>query len=279
VLHVRLDHVEPEVTDHLRELLNALLVGGDLCLQVWGIMLRHNEVPQRLNWGLSLTAGGQTATDDEVNSGLTGTRRVNGLPVYQDEGRTLLHLGGAYSARDPNDNNVSFSARPEARFAPNFVATGDIPADKNTVWGFEAAAVFGRFWSQFEWLQSEVPSDNLGDLTFEGSYVEVGWFYTGENRFYKTTDGTFGRVTPNRLFKDGNPFTKKGDCGALEFTARYSALDLNDGLVRGGAMKNYSVGMNWYLSDSSEVKLNLIHSDVQGVGGANLALIRYQFNP
>ena len=44
-------------------------------------------------------------------------------------------------------------------------------------------------------------------------------------------------------------------------------------------MKNYSVGMNWYLSDSSEVKLNLIHSDVKGVGGANLVLIRYQFNP
>jgi phosphate-selective porin OprO/OprP len=245
----------------------------------WGIMFRHNEVPQRLNWAVSLTAAGQSATDDQVNSNFTVTTRVTGLAVYEDDGRTLLHLGGAYSARDPNNNVVSFSARPEARFVPDFIATGDIPADLNTVWGIEAAAVFGQFWSQAEWLQSNVPSDDLGDLTFGGSYVEAGWFYTGENRFYQTSDGTFGRVTPNHLFKNGNPFKKKGDCGALEFVARYSALDLNSGPVRGGAMKNFGVGMNWYLSESSSVKLNLIHSDVKDVGGANIVLIRYQYDP
>jgi phosphate-selective porin OprO/OprP len=245
----------------------------------WGIMFRHNEAPRRLNWAVSLTAAGQSATDDETTSNLTLTTRLTGLPVYQGDGRTLLHLGGSYSARDTSDNVVSFSARPEARFVPDFIATGDIAAERSTVWGLEAAAVFGQFWSQAEWVQSEVPSDGLGDLTFRGSYVATGWFYTGENRFYKTADGTFGRVTPNRLFKNGNPFTKKGDSGALEFVARYSALDLNSGLVRGGAMKNYSVGMNWYLSESSEFKLNLIHSDVKDVGGANLVLLRYQFNP
>jgi phosphate-selective porin OprO/OprP len=245
----------------------------------WGIMFKHNEAPQRLNWALALTAGGKSATDNQVTSNFTATFRITGLPIYQDQGRTLLHLGGAYSEGSPNGNNVSFSARPEARFAPDYVSTGDIGADKNTVWEVEAAAVFGPFWSQFEWLQSEVPSNDLGDLTFNGSYVEIGWFYTGENRFYQTSDGTFGRVTPNRLFKNGNPFTKKGDCGALEFTARYSALDLNDGAVRGGAMKNYGLGMNWYLSASSEIRLNYIHSDVMDVGGADLVLIRYQFNP
>lgn len=245
----------------------------------WGIMLRHNETPERLNWAVSLTAGGQTADETETESDFTLTGRMTGLPVYSDRGRQLLHLGGSYSIRDPNNNTVSFSARPEARFSPDFIATGDIAADKGIVWGLEAAAVFGRLWSQFEWLQSDVPSDDLGDLTFKGSYVEVGYFWTGENRFYKTIDGTFSRVTPNRLFKKGNPFTKKGDCGALEFTARVSALDLNDGLVSGGAMKNYSLGMNWFLSETSQVMLNVIRSDVKDLGKANLLLLRYQFNP
>jgi len=245
----------------------------------WGLMFRHNEAPQRLNWAVSLVARGQTAEDTETKSDFTITGRMTGLPVYQEGGRTLLHLGASYSARDPSDNVVSLSARPEARFSPDFIATGDIPTDKSLVKGLEAAAVFGPFWSQFEWLEVDVPSNDLGNLSFQGSYVEAGWFYTGENRFYKTSDGTFGHVTPNRLFKKGNPFTKKGDCGALEFTGRISVLDLNDGPVRGGRMKNYSLGMNWYLNEFSQIMLNLIHSDVENVGGANLVLVRYQFNP
>ena len=245
----------------------------------WGIMFRHNEAPERLNWGVSFTAGGQTADETETKSDFTITGRMTGLPVYSGSGRRLVHLGGSYSIRNPNNNTISFSARPEARFSPDFIATGDISADKGTIWGLEAAAVFGQLWTQFEWLQSDVPSDDLGNLSFEGSYVEVGYFWTGETRFYETKDGTFGRVTPNRLFKKGNPFTKKGDCGALEFTARVSALDLNDGLVRGGAMKNYSLGMNWFLSETSQIMLNLIRSDVADVGKANLLLLRYQFNP
>jgi hypothetical protein len=44
-------------------------------------------------------------------------------------------------------------------------------------------------------------------------------------------------------------------------------------------MKNFSVGMFWYLSDCREVRLNYIHSDVKGLGGSDLVLIRYQFNP
>jgi len=242
-------------------------------------MFRHNETPVRLNWGLSLTAGGQTADETQTKSDFTITGRMTGLPVYGDKGRQLVHVGASYSIRAPNNNTVGFSARPEARFAPDFISTGDISADKGIIWGLEAAAVFGQLWTQFEWLQSEVPSNDLGDLTFNGTYVEVGYFWTGENRFYKTADGTFGRLTPNRLFKGGNPFTKKGNGGALEFTARVSALDLNDGLVSGGAMKNYSVGMNWFLTETSQFMLNLIRSDVEDLGAANLLLLRYQFNP
>ena len=44
-------------------------------------------------------------------------------------------------------------------------------------------------------------------------------------------------------------------------------------------MKNYSVGMNWFLNETNQFMLNLIRSDVKDLGAANLVLLRYQFNP
>ena len=102
---------------------------------------------------------------------------------------------------------------------------------------------------------------------------------TGESRFYRTQDGTFGRLTPNRLFRGGNPFTGRGVGGALEVTGRYSTLDLNSGPIAGGEMYDISLGLNWYLNQTSRFMLNVIRSDVQNVGTADLVLLRFQFNP
>lgn len=44
-------------------------------------------------------------------------------------------------------------------------------------------------------------------------------------------------------------------------------------------MEDISVGINWYLTGTSRVMFNYIHSDVQHVGSANVFLLRYQFNP
>ena len=107
----------------------------------------------------------------------------------------------------------------------------------------------------------------------------MGWFLTGESRFYRTQDGTFGRLTPNRLFHGGNPFSRGSDGGALEFTARVSKLDLNSGAITGGEMRDFSVGMNWYLNETSRLMVNVIQSKLLDVGRANLLLLRYQFNP
>jgi phosphate-selective porin OprO/OprP len=125
----------------------------------------------------------------------------------------------------------------------------------------------------------EATSDQAGDPVFDGAYLEVGYFITGESRAYDATQGAFFRLTPNRLFHGGNPFTRHGDCGALEVTGRYSGLDLNDALVSGGRMTDLSLGMNWYTSQTSRFMLNYIRSELRGMGIANIALVRYQFNP
>jgi len=245
----------------------------------WGLMFRHSEASDRLFWAVAATTNGATTDDNRSNSKITFTGRVTGLPVYKDEGRRLVHLGLGYSVRSPTDNETEFAARPEARFAPFFVDTGVFSADKTQLLGLEFAVVHDRYWVQAEWIQSKATAAEFGDPKFGGAYVEMGWFLTGESRLYQTDEAIFGRVTPNKLFHGGNPFTGKGDGGAIEITGRYSTLDLNSGTISGGEMQDVSLGLNWYLTQASRLMLNYIHSEVQDVGNADLVLIRFQFNP
>jgi phosphate-selective porin OprO/OprP len=245
----------------------------------WGLMLRHTEATDRLFWAVSVTTDGQATDDNRVNADVSFTGRVTGLPWFRGDGRRLLHVGAYYTLRDPKSGEVRLSARPEARFAPFFADTGSIPAQKGYGGGFEIAAVFGALWLQGEWITIETRSDETGDPSFDGAYVEAGWFLTGESRGYVPESGTFGRLIPNRLFHGGNPFGRGSDGGAVEFVGRFSTLDLDDGLISGGEMVDVSVGLNWYLSHASRITFNYIHSHLRNVGSANLILLRYQYNP
>ncbi len=44
-------------------------------------------------------------------------------------------------------------------------------------------------------------------------------------------------------------------------------------------MTDVSLGMNWYLNQQFRFMLNLIHSDVRDLGTADIALVRFQYNP
>jgi phosphate-selective porin OprO/OprP len=245
----------------------------------YGLMVRHREINPRLTWAASLTTNSTDTDDNQGNSKLTVTGRITGLPVYHDQGRRLIHLGLAYSLRSPEGDEFRYRARPEARFAPFFVDTGTFPATGNSLVGLEFATVQGPWWVQAEGIGSFVSAEDAGDPTFTGAYVEAGWFFTGESRFYQTQDGTFGRLQPNRLFRGGNPFDLDSNGGALGVTLRYSQVDLSDGAISGGELRNASLGLNWYLTSASRVLFNFIHSKRVGGSSANLFLLRYQFNP
>ncbi len=53
------------------------------------------------------------------------------------------------------------------------------------------------------------------------------------------------------------------------FVGRASTTDLNDGPVQGGELRNFSLGMNWYLSQVNRVSLNYVHSYL--IDGASLS--------
>jgi phosphate-selective porin OprO/OprP len=244
-----------------------------------GLMVRHTEVNERLFWAVSATTNGKVTDDNRSNATFSFTGRVTGLPQYRDKGRRLVHLGLSLSIRNPKGDTAAIAARPEARFAPFFADTGEFSSEETHLGALEFATVQGPWWVQAEALRSRAESPDFGDPEFGGAYVEVGWFLTGESRFYRTFDATFGRLTPNTLFKGQNPFSRNKNGGAVEFVGRYSTLDLNSGVIQGGEMRDLTLGMNWYLSSSSRFMVNWVRSKLVDVGVANIFLLRYEFKP
>ncbi len=94
-----------------------------------------------------------------------------------------------------------------------------------------------------------------------GVYVQASYFLTGESRNYKTSVGSFGRVTPNNSFDPAS-----GHWGAFEVAGRYSWLDLQDEGNNGGEEQNVTLGLNWYLYSNLRLTANYVYADVKDTG-------------
>ena len=244
-----------------------------------GYMVHDTAHKGRMQWAVGFYTFGQQNEANSSNSSLSVTSRVTGLPIYRDNGRRLLHFGASISAREPQGGTIQYRSRPEARFVPFFVDTGDVNAGSILLGGLEAVAVSGPLSIQAEAIGSQLKGTDYGDLLFWGSYVQVGFFLTGDHRVYDKELGVFSRIAPRDKFSGKRLFKKGGPGGALELTGRISNVDLDDGEVQGGKMVDLSFGVNWYLSSTSMVKFNYIYSDVKDVGHSNIFLLRYQFRP
>jgi phosphate-selective porin OprO/OprP len=233
-----------------------------------GLMFHNSELGDRMTWSLGVFKDtndvGDRISDGEYNF----TARVTGTPWYEDKGRKLLHLGAAYSHRNPNDDKVRFRERPEVHISPRYVDTHDITGlDDMDLVGAEAALVAGPFSLQGEYINAMTNTADGTDPTFSGFYAMASYFLTGENRAYK--GGLFSRVKPKKNFGAGGP-------GAWEIAARYSHLDLDDGELEGGKLDDVTVGLNWYLNPNTRFMLNYVHADLDEVGQSDTFQMRAQ---
>jgi phosphate-selective porin OprO/OprP len=224
--------------------------------------------------------GDATFNDDGVNDfagdqdGWAITGRVSVIPWVDCACPTcrVSHLGvsGSYRTDLPTDN-IRFRSRPETGVGPRTIDTGnDIVADSITMFGAEAAIVLNRFSAQGEYMLVSVDAPEQEDPTYTGWYVQASYFLTGECRNYEKGKAVFGRVKPCRpLWCD----TSMKGPGAWELAARFSTVDLDDGViaVQGGKQWDLLFGVNWYLNNSVLVRFNYVHADIEDrpVGGAN----------
>ncbi len=208
---------------------------------------------------VAIAGYGQETGGSEDEEGFGAGGRATFAPL--NEAGRVVHLGAWGAWEDPSDTDTDLlrlRQRPEAHVTDRLVDTGTLMGVEDlTKWGVEAAAVAGPFSAQGEYMSMDVSrGDGFDDVDFDGWYAFASWFLTGESRPYKGKAGAFDRVKPQ------HPVTS-GGLGAWELAVRRSNIDLTDGVVTGGEMDNWTLGLNWYLTDYMRVMLNYINVEAE----------------
>ena len=188
------------------------------------------------------------------NGGRTVAARAIWLP--RNTPGHVLHLGGSTSIEHPRAHinglgqyqspRSRFQTGPEAGLTPSrLVDTG--PLDQvHSVHrqGLEAVWIEGPYSIQAEAMRTRVLRHQQPNFTGQGYYVFGSYVLTGESRGHARGQAT--NVIP------------RGDWGAWEILARYSAIDLDDGSVRGGREHNLTFGANWYINRYFKYQINQV---------------------
>ena len=162
---------------------------------------------------------------------------------------------------------------------PSLADTGIIAATTEEVLDVELAGVLGPWTLQSEYycvfihdavFPNSPPPVGIprGTLFYQGTYVELLYFLTGEHRAYDHKGAVFDRVVPNRNFNVWNEWL---DWGAWQVGIRYAFLDLQDKGVNGATLNDIVLGLNWFLYSNAKVQWNLAfdhrHPTPQGSSG------------
>jgi phosphate-selective porin OprO/OprP len=213
-----------------------------------GILLSGTGFGQRMTW-----AGG--VFNDWLDSG--GSRhdsatqyigRITWLPWTSQDESNLVHLGFGLRYTDAKEG-LRYGTEPEFNQSPDFVDTGVFEADSSLTYNLEAAWSKGPFWLFSEYVFNDVDAPELDSPDFTGYYVTGSWALTGEMRGYNRRSGIFNPLSVSKS-------VYQGGWGTWEVAARWSDIDLTDGLVEGGEMQILSLGLNWWLSPFFNVNLN-----------------------
>lgn len=221
-----------------------------------GILAHDSHSDDRFTWAVGFFRETNDQGFGQGDDGIVGTARVTGIPWLEDDSH-FLHLGVSMSRREFGANGVRFKARPGLHLAPSFVDTSAITTDHGNFIASEALWMMGATSLQVEHFEART-----GGYGFQGSYVQLSHFLTRDHRRFRRSFPQFIRVKPN-------------EGGAWELTGRASQIDLNDGTVRGGKMKDYTLGLNWYSNPNVRIMANMIYADLDSTGGALMFALRF----
>lgn len=246
----------------------------------WGLGYFRCSGAQDSTIALGIYQSGTDSSDLQGGDGsdTAATARWTMLPWNECEGEQLMHVGFALSARIPDRGVVVINQRPSSPLldlgdssASPFVPTIRIPSHFQQLFNAQWAFVDGPFWAQAEWYGSLIDQRGGDPIFLHGSYVDVGYFLTGEHRGYQTQNGTFGRIKVERPVVGGFSSHQHSDSlglGAWELTARFAYLDFFDpdtpvgpqGQAIGVKLSQATFGVNWYLADRLRLMFNYTYA-------------------
>lgn len=241
------------ITFHERALMDAFVPGR----AIGGSLTAH-----RPWWWVAGGLFGQEVDeigDDEldVSEGWAATGRFV-VRAFPDSTRGV-HLGVGATRRTPDarpggEGRFRFRSYPEAKIdRTRYLNTGRIEdAEHMALIGLEGVAVWGPVSVQAEHMRARVVREgDRAPVDLSGGYVFATWFPTGESRRYQAATAEFAQVTPRHAR------------GAVEIAVRRSRLDLNDQSadVTGGSAVQWTVGVNWHISERFRWTLNHVWVD------------------
>lgn len=242
-----------------RGLSNALVPKRNL-----GVMITENLTNRRLSTaalGMFRSSNGSFDTTD----GWSVTGRVTALPVYEQTGRRLLHLGASASYRQPSNDSLRFRTRPESHQAQYLADTLPFAAERDLRLGLEMGANIDSVSFQSELVFASVDGPpGAGSPLYPAGYFTASWILTGEHRSYRRNIGVFGRVQP----------TSKA--GAVELAMRTSYIDLDSAGVDGGSLHDVTAGVNWYVNNYVRLMFNYVAARPDGFGTEHIFQTRLQ---
>jgi phosphate-selective porin OprO/OprP len=209
---------------------------------VTGIWVGNSYLDQRTTWsGVAFRPDQGSSSGVYFGDGQWGMQgRLTGLPLYENDGRCLMHVGLSGGWRNGQANlansplrTFQLRARPElrdddpggspggAQAVPNansnrLIDTGVAVADNQWLMGLEYLAVLGPLSVQAEygwnWLEDAVGFAPSGlklnpalphgqNYIFSGGYIQLAYTLTGEHRSY---DKRLGRLDSYYFGRQGN---------------------------------------------------------------------------
>lgn len=228
-----------------------------------------------------------------------GVFRLAGRPVVTQDIDLYMGVSGSFAVHGEN-RKYSMNTGQEAQIwlTRPYLKTRTIDG-VDSIWsvGPQVALRYKRmlFISEYYSIHMQraaVNGENAPNLNFPGWYVSANYTLFGQPRIYEAQRGVF--VTP--IGPAFNPAA--GYWGALEWSARWSVMDLNSHKsrystdnkllgVNGGRQTVWSTGFNWY--PSSQVKIMLDYNHIQASSSlrndynprgrnSNLIISRLQYN-
>lgn len=197
------------------------------------------------------------AEDNALDTAVTG--RIAIRPIQTEN--QLLHLGAGFTSRDGEFDELG--ARLGVRGGEDKTANkvkaeyDGLNGDQFDAWNLELGGRLGPVHLMAEYFDGEITgAGSTPDLAADGYYFQAGWVVTGEQRKYKNSTASFGKIKPG------------SDNGAWELFARYDVLDVTASDAHGSVDltgeegETFTLGVNWYISEAVKAALNYVHAEI-----------------
>lgn len=220
-------------------------------------------------------------TDNDISNvkNVSQGYAIDGRFVYRpvNESGKLLHVGMAAVYRTPDgtlpedDNTNTFIYKSPGVSTidnRNLILAEVDNARYQFKLGAELLIYYQKFFLQSEYIRTQVKRrDGFTDYIGQGGYVQCSWLLMGDNYAYDEA-----LACPSR------PVGR-----ALELCGRFNSVNMNDRSagVLGGAQKDFSLGLNYYVNKHIGVKLNYSYvlpgSHIKEISSKNFSMFQARF--